>query len=114
MLTRGQIESFSLICLNQISCQWGKYLVLVADGLNNNEQLKEEERFYRINSMWNVVFNYIPWDPNNCLTLDQVREICIKLMSELCITLVLEDLPETYLNVTRDFNPYDFNPLDFA
>jgi hypothetical protein len=113
-LTQGQIESFALICMNQIACQWANYISLVFDGLNDAEQNDEEERFYQINSMWETIWGYDPLAANNCLTADQIREICLQLMSELGLTLVLEDLPDTYLNFPRDFNPYDFNPQDFA
>jgi len=113
-LTQGQIESFALICMNQIACQWANYISLVFDGLNDAEQNDEEERFYQINSMWETIWGYDPLASRNCLTVNEIREICLQLMNDLCLTLVLEDLPDTYLNFPRDFNPYDFNPQDFA
>jgi hypothetical protein len=94
-LTKGQIESFALIALGQISCQWGAYLAKTEDGLVSNEQ---EERFYRINSMWNAIWLYDPSAENNCLTDEEVYYICMKIQEELCFSVVLNDLPETNLN----------------
>lgn len=94
-LTKGQIETFGLIALKQIACQYGAYLEQVENGLISQEQ---EERFYKANSMWDTIWGYNPFAPNNCLTDEQIYYICMKLMDVLCFSLVLENLPETYLN----------------
>lgn len=113
-LTQGQIESFALICYNQIACQYAGYIHDVQNGLNAQDQQNQEKRFYKINSMLACIWLYNPRANNNCLTIDQVTSICYKIMSDLCFSLVLQTLPETNLNSPYDFNQYDFKFNDFA
>ena len=95
ILTKGQIESFCLIALNQLRCQWGAYLCRVEDGYVSEA---DEEKFYVVNSMWNSIWLYDPNADNNCLTNEEVYYICLKIQEELCFNVSLDTLPVTNLN----------------
>jgi len=111
-LTQGQIESFSLISMNAIACQYAAYV----DELIVGCKCDKEEYFFELNSMWNVIWLYNPAAANNCLTVDQITNIVFKMMQLLNMTFNVFGLPSTTLNIPisiNDFNPLDFNPNDF-
>jgi len=112
-LTQGQIESFSLICMNQVACQYASYVESIENGLSVYDQTPIEEKFYKINSMLSVVWGYDPLDLSNCLTDAEIESICWKITQLLCITLTLETLPETYLNQQHEFLWNEFKPYEF-
>lgn len=111
-LTQGQIESFSLISMNAIACQYAAYV----DELIVGCKCDKEEYFFELNAMWNTIWLYNPAAANNCLTVDQITNIVFKMMQLLNMTFNVFGLPETTLNIPiplYDFNPLDFNPNDF-
>jgi hypothetical protein len=110
-LTTGQIESFSLISFNRVSKERQSYVKKVLTGLNNFDK---DKYFYRINGMLSVIWLYNTNTTTNCLTVAQITTIMNKLNFELGLNICLDELPETFLNIKRDFRFPDFNPLDFA
>jgi hypothetical protein len=111
-LTQGQIESFSLISMNAIACQYAAYV----DELIVGCKCDKEEYFFELNAMWNTIWLYNPAAANNCLTVDQITSIIFKMMQLLNMTFNVFGLPETTLNIPisiNDFDPLDFNPNDF-
>ncbi len=109
-LTKGQIESFSLICFNQITKNRLDYVAKVLKGLHDFER---DKCFYSINGMIGVIWLYDPSIPTNCLNVEQIQIIMNKLNFELSLNVCMEDLPETNINGVYDFNPNDFNHPDF-
>ena len=109
-LTKGQIESFSLICFNQVAKARLSYVAKVLKGLQDWEK---DKWFYRINAMISVIWLYDPETSTNCLTVSEIQTIMNKLNFELGMNICLEDLPQTNLNGEYDFNPDDFNHPDF-
>lgn len=110
-LTKGQIESFSLICFNQITKNRLGYVAKVLKGLHDFER---DKCFYSINGMIGIIWLYDPSIPTNCLNVEQIQIIMNKLNFELSLNVCMEELPETYLNALRDFKAFDFNTNDFA
>ena len=111
-LTQGQIESFSLISMNAIACQYAAYV----DELIVGCKCDKEEYFFELNAMWNTIWLYNPAAANNCLTVGQITNIVFKMMQLLNMTFNVFGLPETTLNIPisiNDFDPLDFNPNDF-
>jgi len=113
-LTQGQIESFGLICYNQIACQYACYILQVRDGLSVYDQTTIEEKFFRANSMLAVIWGYDPQVTSNCLTVAQIESICWKLEETLNFSLELSTLPDTYLNQVHQFKWNEFAPYQFA
>ncbi len=109
-LTQGQIESFSLICFNQVAKARLSYVAKILKGLQDFEK---DKWFYRINGMIGVIWLYDPSIPTNCLNVEQIQIIMNKLNFELSLNVCMEDLPETNTNGVYDFNPNDFNHPDF-
>ena len=94
-LTQGQIESFSLISMNAIACQYAAYV----DELIVGCKCDKEEYFFELNAMWNTIWLYNPAAANNCLTVDQITNIVFKMMQLLNMTFNVFGLPETDLNI---------------
>lgn len=103
-LTKGQIESFSLISMNAIACQYAAYV----DELIVGCKCDKEEYFFELNAMWNTIWLYNPAAANNCLTVDQITSIIFKMMQMLNFTFNVFGLPETNVNDIIPIPP----PLD--
>lgn len=112
-LTQGQIESFYLICMAQVSCQYGAYVTDIQNGLSVYDQTPIEEKFYKINSMMAVIWGYDPLDESNCLSVAEVESICWYLQKLLCFSLELKSLAPTYLNQQHEFLWNEFKPYEF-
>lgn len=94
-LTKGQIESFSLIAMNAYGCQYAKFTQMGFKGYTSQD---DENKFYIISQLIDSIWLYDPAITTNCITLTEVTAIMNKLMDLLCFTFNLKDLPETNLN----------------
>jgi len=107
-LTQGQIESFSLISMNAIACQYAAYV----DELIVGCKCDKEEYFFELNAMWNTIWLYNPAAANNCLTVDQITSIIFKMMQMLNMTFNVFGLTETDLNIVVGSQPLLTEGLD--
>ncbi len=123
MALLGQYQSFALIAYDAIS----RHGVTLDCCRNNGEDVtKTASLLYNAKKMADIVFAYstgtLSYSP---VTENDILEICNWLENNLLFhSAPIPSLPNTTLNtpppieqpivVLRDFNPFDFNSLDFA